>query len=258
MPLSQYFRMADIMARMALRADATKFFLGYIWWVLEPLLYVGVLYVVFNWILTSRQPDFLLFLMTGKLAFVWFSKSVTQAAPSIINGKGLIGRLNVPKTLFPMSVVQEGLYRQVSVFALLFVVLWLNGYPVTATWIYLVPLVIVNYIMIVACSFAAASLVCLVRDFNPLVALSMIFLMFTSGIFWDIRSLDDPYKTELLLNVNPLAFILDGYRQILMYNTPIDMFHLMSIGAGFGAMLCAVVLLMRRGDQYLALKALTA
>ena len=78
MPLSQYFRLIDVMARMALRADATKFFLGYVWWVLEPLLYVAVFYVVFNMILTSRQPDFLLFLMTGKLAFVWFSKSVTR------------------------------------------------------------------------------------------------------------------------------------------------------------------------------------
>ena len=82
--------------------------------------------------------------------------------------------------------------------------------------------------------------------------------MFTSGIFWDIRGLDDPFKTELLLTINPLAFVLDAYRQILMYNTPPDMFHLLSIGAGFGALLCAVVLIMRRGDQYLALKALTA
>lgn len=258
MPLMQYFRMVDIMARMALRADATKFFFGYIWWVLEPLLYVGVLYIVFSWILVSRQPDFLIFLMTGKLAFVWFSKSIVQAGPSIINGKGLVGRINVPKTLFPMAVVQEGLYRQISVFALLFVVLLLSGYPVTATWLYLIPLVIVNYIMILACAFIASCAVCMVRDFNPLISLAMIFLMFTSGIFWDIRGLDDPYKTELLLAVNPLAFVLDGYRQILMYETPPDMLHLLSIGAGFGALLCVIVLVMRRTDQYLALKALTA
>lgn len=258
MPLSQYFRMVDIMARMALRADATKFFLGYIWWVLEPLLYVGMLYVVFNWILDSRQEDFLLFLMTGKLAYVWFSKSVTQAAPSIVNSKGLVGRINVPKTLFPMSVIHEGLYRQASVFVLLFVVLVLNGYPITSTWVYLIPLIAVNYVMIVACGFVASCMVCMARDFNPLISLSMIFLMFTSGIFWDIRALDDPFKTELLLTVNPLAFLLDAYRQILMYQTPPDMVHLLSIGAGFGALLCITVLIMRRGDKYLALKALTA
>jgi lipopolysaccharide transport system permease protein len=53
MPLSQYLRLIDTMARMALRADASRYFLGYIWWILEPLLFVGVFYVVFNVILES-------------------------------------------------------------------------------------------------------------------------------------------------------------------------------------------------------------
>lgn len=134
MPLSQYLRLMDVMARMALRADASRFFLGYIWWVLEPLLWVGVFYIVFVLILGSRQPDFLPFLMVGKLAFVWFSKSVTQASNSIITGRGLVGKVSVSKTLFPMAIVQEGLYRQAAVFFMMFVFLLSTGYEITATW----------------------------------------------------------------------------------------------------------------------------
>jgi lipopolysaccharide transport system permease protein len=258
MPFSQYFRLIDIMARMALRADATRFFLGYIWWILEPLLWVAVFYVVFVVILNSREPDFLAFLMTGKLVFVWFSKSVTQASNSIVNGKGLVGKISVPKTLFPMAMVQEGLYRQVAVFVLLIAFLLSTGYEVTATWVYLVPLLIVNYIVIVACAFVGSCLVCLARDFSHLISLGMMFLLFTSGIFWDVRELGDPHKTEMVLALNPMAFIVDAYRQIMMFSTPPDMLHLLTIGAGFGAVLCAMVLIMRRGSQYLALKALTA
>ena len=55
MSVTQKFRLIDTMARMALRADASRYFLGYIWWILEPLLYVGVLYVVFTLILTNRH-----------------------------------------------------------------------------------------------------------------------------------------------------------------------------------------------------------
>lgn len=258
MPLSQYLRMADIMARMALRADAAKFFLGYIWWVLEPLLFVAVFYVVFYVILNSRQPDFLMFLMTGKLAFVWFSKSVTQASSSIVAAKGLIGRINAPKSLFPMAVVQEGLYRQVMVFAMLFAVLLFNGYQITPTWLYLIPVIAVNYIMILACAFIGATLVCIVRDFQPLIGLGMVFLMFTSGLFWDVRELGDPAKTDLILEVNPIAFMLDAYRQVLMRDIPPDLLHLLAIGGGFGGVLCLALWVMRRNEQYLALKALTA
>lgn len=258
MPFSQYLRLIDIMARMALRADAMRFFLGYIWWVLEPLLWVVVFYVVFVVILGSRQEDFLPFLMVGKLAFVWFSKSVTQASNSIVSGKGLVGKISVPKTLFPMALIQEGLYRQFAVFALMFFFLIATGYQVTVTWLYLLPLIVVNYVMIVACAFVGACLVCMARDFAPLIGLGMMFLMFTSGIFFDLRGLSDPHKTDMILAINPMAFILDAYRQIMMYNTPPDMLHLLTLGAGFGALLCAMVLFMRRASQYLALKALTS
>jgi lipopolysaccharide transport system permease protein len=258
MPFSQYFRLIDIMARMALRADATRFFLGYIWWVLEPLLWVGVFYMVFVVIMSTRQPDFLLFLMTGKLTFVWFSKSVTQASNSIVNSKGLVGRINVPKTLFPMAVIQESLYRQIAVFVLLFAFLLGSGYAVTAIWWYLVPLILVNYVIIVACAFVGACLVCIARDFAQLISLGIMFLLFISGIFWDVRGLDDPHKIEAVLAVNPMAFIVDCYRQIMMHNTPPDMLHLLTIGAGFGALLYAMVLIMRHSSQYLALRAITA
>ena len=257
MPLLQYIRLIDIMARMGLRADASRFFLGYVWWILEPLLWVGVFYVVFVTIMGTREPDFLMFLATGKLMFVWFSKTVIQASNSIIGGRGLVGKINVPKTLFPMAVVQEGVYRQAAVFVTLCIILLSNGYIMTATWWYLVPLIIVNYVIILACAFIAACLVCLARDFAQLISLGMLFLLFTSGIFWDVRTLD-PEKMKMVLDVNPMAFLLDAYRQIMMHNTAPDMFHLLTIGAGFGALLCMMVLFMRHRSQYLALRALTA
>ncbi len=133
MPLRQYLTLMNTMARMALRAEAARFYLGYVWWIVEPLLYVAVFYVVFDVILESQRADFLMFLMVGKLSFIWFSKSVTQASNSIVNSAGLIGKVNVPKTLFPMAVIQEGLYRQAAVFALLLIVLLINGYAPSAT-----------------------------------------------------------------------------------------------------------------------------
>ena len=257
MSLAQYFRLVDTMARMALRADASRYFLGYIWWILEPLLFVGVFYVVFNIILESGRADFLIFLMCGKLTFIWFSKSVNQAANSIVSSRGLIGRINVTKTLFPLAVIQESLYRQAAVFLLLFCVLFAWGYSPTLTWLSLLPVIFVNYLMIVACAYIGACLVCMMRDFSMIIALGMTFLLFTSGIFWDVRALDNPQMTELVLAVNPLAFILDAYRQVLMFQTQPDWIHLLQIGCGSVVLLAVVVLVMRRNSQYLALKALS-
>ncbi|MCB1848668.1 MAG: ABC transporter permease [Halieaceae bacterium] len=257
MSFVQYLRLADTMARMSLRAEASRYFLGYIWWILEPMLWVAVFYVVFEVLLQAGRADFLVFLMCGKLAFIWFSKSVNQAANSIVMNRGLVGRINVTKTLFPLAVVQEGLYRQAAVFLLLFCVLFAWGYTPSLAWFYVVPVIVVNYLMIVACAYIGACLVCLVRDFSMIISLGMTFLLFTSGIFWDVRHLPDPALTELVLAVNPLAFILDAYRQVLMFHTPPAWMHLLWVGCGAVALLLLMVVVMRRNSQYLALKALS-
>jgi lipopolysaccharide transport system permease protein len=258
MPFSQYFRLIDIQARMSLRADASRFFLGYIWWILEPLLFVAVFYVVFNIILDSRKADFLVFLMCGKLTFIWFSKSVSNASNSIISSKGLIGKIDIPKTMFPMTMIQQAAYKQVVVFILLFCVLWVYDYFPTLTWLWAVPVIVVNYLMIVACSFVGAYLVCLMRDFSLVITLAMTFLLFTSGIFWDVRDLGSPEKTAAVLAYNPLAFILDAYRQILMYQTPPDTGHLLLIGFVSLFVIAFMGVLLQRSSKFLALKALTS
>jgi lipopolysaccharide transport system permease protein len=258
MTLRHYATLIDTMARMALKADASRYFFGYIWWVLEPLLYVAVFYVVFEVILGGKRADFLVFLMCGKLTFIWFSKSVNQASRSIVAGKGIIGKIDVPKSLFPLATIQEGLYKQLSVFLLLFAVLLFKGYGVTPAWLWLLPVVLVNYLMIVACSLFGAFLVCLAFDFSMLISLGMIFLLFTSGIFWDVRGLADPAMTDAVLTLNPVAFIIDAYRQVLLAATAPDALHLAAVGLGAAGLSLLGLLLLHRSSRFLALKAITA
>ncbi len=157
-----------------------------------------------------------------------------------------------------MSVVQEGLYKQMAVFTLLGLVLLGNDYAVGPGWLLVLPIAFVNYLMIVACALWGAILVCFVRDFSMVISLGMIFLMFTSGVFWDARALADPEMTALVLGLNPLAFILDAYRQVLMYQAPVDLAHLALIGLGSLVLGGLALLLMQRRGQLLALRALSA
>ena len=249
--------LVDQMARMSLKASAARYFLGYIWWVLEPILFVAVFYVVFELLLQNPRADFLLFLVCGKFTFFWFSKSVAQSAQSIISGRGLIGQLDIPKSLFPMVTIHEGLYKQAMVFLLLFVAVAAAGKSPGAHWLWLLPVMVTQYLMIVACALAAAFLVCVVFDFAMLVPLVLVFLLFVSGIFWDPRALPDPAATDLVFALNPLAFLIDAYRQILLAGTPPDGTHLALVALGAGAAILVMLWLLRRFSQYLALRALT-
>ena len=52
----------NAMAGLSLQADAQRYFTGYLWWILEPLLWVEVFYLVFEVFLGGGRADFLMFL----------------------------------------------------------------------------------------------------------------------------------------------------------------------------------------------------
>ena len=212
----QYITLIDTLARFHLRGEARQFYLGYFWWLLEPALYIAVFYIVFQLLLDSGQADYLYFLAVGKLTFIWFSKSVAQASSSIETNKGLISQVTIRKEVFPLAAVQQGLYRQLAVFSVLLVLLSLSGKGQFHYWFWLLPLMFVQMILISGVGLLAALVVCWHKDFQHLIQLGMMFLLFVSGVFWDVNAVADADVRRWLLFLNPLATLIDAYRQILL------------------------------------------
>ena len=237
---------------MRMRGEARQYYLGYLWWLMEPMLYVAVFYFVFFILLNNRQPDFLQFLMVGKLTFIWFSKSVNQAANCIEINKGLVAQLRIPQTLFPIATVVEGLYRQSVVFAFLLAFLVATGCTFSATWIWLVPVILLNVALITGCAMAAALLVCFQRDFRLLIQLGTVFMLFISGIFWDINSVQNAELVTWLMRLNPVAALIDAYRQILLYGSAPDTQVLLWALAEAALILALMVLAFQRLQFWMA------
>lgn len=257
MQANQYITLMDTLARFRLRAEARRFGLGYLWWILEPLLYVGVFYLVFVLFLGNREPGFLFFLAVGKLTFIWFSKTINQAALSLVNSREIMAQTNLPKHLFPVAVIHEGLYRQAAVFVFLLSFLWLAGFPPDFAWLWLIPVIFTQYVLIVGCSLLAAVLVCLQRDFQMLIQLGTVFLLFMSGIFWDIHSISNPEVIFWLESLNPLVVLLDAYRQILLWGRAPDMAQLLSISVQATVLLSFMAWLYAKLNFWLAERAIT-
>ena len=257
MKANQYITLMDTLARIRLRAEARRYGLGYLWWILEPLLYVGVFYLVFVLILGNGEPGFLFFLAVGKLTFIWFSKTVNQAALSLLNSREIMAQTNLPKHLFPMAVIHEGLYRQGAVFVFLLIFVWSAGFTPDAGWLWLIPVMLTQYLLIVGCSLLAAVLVCLQRDFQMLIQLGMVFLLFMSGVFWDINAISSPKLIFWLEALNPLAGLLDAYRQILLWDSVPDIAQLLLINLQLGVFLVFMIWLYTKLHFWLAERAIT-
>ena len=231
MNLIQLVDLVDLQARASLKAEASRLYLGYFWWILEPMLFVTVFYIVFKVLLNRGGEDFVFFLMCGKIPYLWVNKSIMASCNSLIGNRGLIGRIDIPKIIFPYIDMQEVLYKQWVVFVVLLGTAMYFGSTPSPNWLWLIPIILTNYLLLVPLSLIAALLVTWAQDFRMLISMGMLFVMFASGIFWDVNDILSDRWRELLLLANPMAFLIDCYRQILMYDAGIDATHLAILAA---------------------------
>lgn len=251
MKILDFIILVDTKAKMSLKAEASKLYLSFLWWIIEPVLFVLAFYFVFGVLLKSRQEDFLLFLMCAKIPYMWFSKAVTTASASIVGNRGIISQIDIPKTIFPYAAIQITLYKEIPVFLLLFSMCIYYDYMPSLEWLWLIPLIIVMYLMIVALGLLTAILVCYADDVRMLINMAMLFLMFTSGIFFNISDIHQPLQ-DYLMTYNPLAFLCDGFRKILMHKGTYNLEHLLALAGIFLVAIVGLHLLYRNTSRALA------
>ena len=234
-----------------LKSEASTTYLGYAWWVLEPVLMVAVYYLVFSVFLARGSPHFVVFLVCGNVSFRWFAQSVTNASRSIITGRGLINQISIPKPFFPILVVFQDATKQLVVFAFMFVFIAAYGMGVSWVWLSLIFVILTQLLIVSAVSLLVAAITPYLPDFRYLINTGMMALMFGSGIFYSYKDVLLPEHQQLFL-MNPLANLIKNYRQVLMENTLPDWTALGNICLGSIVLIVVMTLYFRRTDTIYA------
>lgn len=245
-----FWQLIAVKVRLNLRSEATRSYLSYAWWLLEPLLLMLVFYVVFKILLHHGTDDFVSFLLCGIVPWSWFQKSVTNSGGSIMQGKGLINQVYLPKTFFPLVVIGQDCVKQFFVFAMLLVYLVYQGYSPTSNWWWLAPLVISQVALIAAVSFIVAFLVPLASDIRFLVDAGLRMMMFGSGVFYSYTDVLLPEHRKIFL-LNPMANIIVNYRKVLLEDTAPMVNSLIVITVISSLVIVLMYLVMRRYDNML-------
>lgn len=228
MTLSRFWLLVLTKVRLNLKSEASKSYLNYVWWVLEPALFVAVFYVVFGVLLERGSPNFVAFLVCGKIPFLWYSRTVSNSSGSIRDGRGLISQVYIPKVFFPIVVMLQDAVKQAFVFALLLVFLVFYGVEPSWMWLQLPLVILAQALFILASGLVAAAIVPVIPDFRYIISTGLMLLLFGSGTFYSYREVIKPEYQELFL-MNPMAALIKNYRQVLLENSVADFDRLIVI-----------------------------
>lgn len=233
-----------------LKAEAERTYLGILWWVLEPVINMAVYYFVFSTLLDRGEPNFAPFLLIGLVAWRWFESTVRRGCQIILASKALILQTNLPKAIFPITGLLVNTFKFLIAFTLLLVFLWMYGFRDVNDWVRLPIVIAVQFILLAAVALPLSAVVPFVPDLSELVVYFLRLLFFMSGIFYDIGRIAPDYA--FLEYLNPVAFLIACYRDILMHGDPLQYNYLIGWTLISGVVVLAGLALFRKLDPIYA------
>jgi ABC-2 type transport system permease protein len=197
--------------------------LGAVWSLLNPIVFLAVFSFVVS-VLDNPVPAYPIFLLSGLLAWSFFSTSAQSAARSVIEHANLVKKVAFPRELLPLSSVGVALVDLVLQSAVLWIVIAVSGhgFRVHALWLYpLAFLVLLVWTTTVA--FWVAALNVRYRDVGHLLNVGLLVWFWLTPIVYQASLAQERLQRTSVLGIdlwtlyvaNPLATIALGFQRAL-------------------------------------------
>lgn len=195
--------------------------LGYFWVILNPLAQMLVMSFAFSLILriptnAAASIPYSIFLFVALLPWNLFSTSLSASASSLVNSGGLITKIYFPRTILVISTILAKIID--FFFALSILIIYMLIYQIPITWhiLWVIPIFFIQQIFTLGLSlfFSAANL--LYRDIQYLLTMILLLWMYITPVIYSSDMVPDKYR--LVFQINPMAVIINAYRQVILGN----------------------------------------
>jgi lipopolysaccharide transport system permease protein len=189
--------------------------LGAAWAILQPVLMMVIFTLLFGRIagMPSDGVPYPLFAYGGLLAWTFFATAITNSGNSLVGSANLITKIYFPRMIIPGAAVSASAID----FLLAFIVLvpLMIYYRVAITWNLLALPLLVVLLMVLALGVGMwmSALNVKYRDVRFALPFLTQIWMFLSPVIYPLSGL--PPKIKLVLMINPVTGIVEGFRSAL-------------------------------------------
>jgi lipopolysaccharide transport system permease protein len=211
----RYWHIVVYRAYAELKSEAQLNYMGYVWWLLEPLLNTILFYVIMAVVLEQMTVDKISFLLVGAIVWQWLNASLLNAANSIFDAGGMLKQIYLPKIVLPLISILTSAWKFAFIFLLLLAWVWVDGHYPGISYLALPLLLVLELAVILALTLPIAALMPYFPDARIAIDALLRSIMLISGIFFTVDRIPHQYQTYFYLN--PMAVLIEAFRDILLY-----------------------------------------
>ncbi|MEM1785588.1 MAG: ABC transporter permease, partial [Candidatus Bathyarchaeia archaeon] len=189
--------------------------LGFFWSLLNPLIFMVVYTLVFSYFFRIGIQKFPAFLLTGLLAWNWFSESVMMGTSCIVDHAAFLRNAIFPAQILPVVSVAAGMMNYIFALPVLFALLLVYQTPLGWTLLALPFVMLVQFLLSLGIVYFTATFNVFLRDLRYIVQHGLLVAFFLTPVMYDLSFV--PTRFQWLLKINPMTIVIDSYRRILFY-----------------------------------------
>jgi lipopolysaccharide transport system permease protein len=191
--------------------------LGVLWSILEPLLMLAVLFFVFSTMFKNEIDYFPIYLLSGLITFNFFKNGTTIALSSLSDRSSLITQIYFPRSIPAISSVFTASIMLIVELTVLGVFMVYFQFTPSLTILYLIPIYMLAFILVLGVSLALSVLNVKFRDIQFIWGIILHAGFFLTPIFYRFDFL--PESVQNVLQLSPVVQIVEMVHHVTLYGT---------------------------------------
>lgn len=222
--ISVFFQSSALIKDLSINDFKTKFAgaaFGTIWAFVQPIVTILVYWFVFQVGFhagNSGDTDvpYALWLSTGLIPWFFFSEAWNSATNSLIEYSYLVKKVVFNITIIPCVKIFSALFVHIFFVGLLIVMYLLNGVTPNIGWLQVIYYSFAMFVLVLALTYITTAMVLFFRDMAQIISVILQVGVWLTPIMWQLN--DIPAKLHWIFKLNPMYYVVNGYRQSLIYH----------------------------------------
>jgi len=193
--------------------------LGVIWAFIQPTVTILIFWFVFQVGFKAQPVDdfpFILWLIAGMFPWFFFAEAFSNGTNSIVANNFLVKKVVFRVSLLPIVSLMTALAIHAFFICVMFAMFIYYDYSPEIYWLQIPYYLFSLSVLLLGLSWLTSSVVVFFKDMGQFVAMMIQFGFWLTPIFWSMKMV--PEKYQWIVELNPLVYIIDGYRNSMIYH----------------------------------------
>lgn len=221
--LAGIYESRKLIARLSVNDFKTKFagsYLGIIWAFVQPVITIFVYWFVFEKgfkpaAINNAQGvevPYVLWLIAGMVPWFFFSDALSGGTRALLDYSYLVKKVVFQIDVLPIVKVISAIFVHLFFMAFAVLLYALYGYYPDLYTLQILYYSVCMVILVLGMTYLTSSIVVFFRDLNQIINIVLQVGVWVTPIMWNMDTMDIPQIFKSILKLNPLYYIVQGYR----------------------------------------------